>query len=376
MIGLLSQLGEAQSAHAPAAGEPVESPWPSFHHDSRHTGVGKSDLITGVQKWSKKLKAFMDSSPIVGAGGKLIYIGSTDGNLYALNASDSAQAWTFKTGGFIQSTPALSPDGKTVYIGSSDKHLYAVSASTGKKIWDFSMATAVRYSAPAVGSEGNIYIEAGNLYAIDQNGKELWKRFVGARDSSPAISPDGKRVYIGGDKVYALDSANGDVLWTFNTITFSSPAVTKDGKVVYIGAVNGNVYAIDAQNCNEMACNSLWASFVNRAANSTPAISPDEKVIYAGSTDGRLYAIAANNGLKKWFFTAGDKISHSSPAVSQDGRMIYVASYDNRVYGVEFATGKARWSFATGDAVASSPCMDASDVLYVASEDGKLYAIK
>ena len=53
-----------------------------------------------------------------------VYIGSSDGKLYAINA-DGALKWTFQTKDAIESSPAIGPDG-TVYIGSNDTHLYAI----------------------------------------------------------------------------------------------------------------------------------------------------------------------------------------------------------------------------------------------------------
>jgi outer membrane protein assembly factor BamB len=54
-----------------------------------------------------------------------VYIGSTDGRVYALAASDGSQQWQFQTGSNVLSSPAV-VDG-TVYVGSNDERVYALS---------------------------------------------------------------------------------------------------------------------------------------------------------------------------------------------------------------------------------------------------------
>jgi outer membrane protein assembly factor BamB len=39
--------------------------------------------------------------------GGAVYIGSGDGNVYALNAYSGAKLWSFSTGGAVESSPAL-----------------------------------------------------------------------------------------------------------------------------------------------------------------------------------------------------------------------------------------------------------------------------
>ncbi len=51
-------------------------------------------------------------------------MGSTDFNLYALDAHTGEKMWTFKTGRSVHSSPAVS-DG-VVYVGSFDNTLYAL----------------------------------------------------------------------------------------------------------------------------------------------------------------------------------------------------------------------------------------------------------
>jgi eukaryotic-like serine/threonine-protein kinase len=56
------------------------------------------------------------------AGG-VVYVGSYDYNVYALNARTGAKLWSYTTGYIVDSAPAVSNG--VVYFGSADGNVYA-----------------------------------------------------------------------------------------------------------------------------------------------------------------------------------------------------------------------------------------------------------
>ena len=72
----------------------------------------------------------------------------------------------------------------------------------------------------------------------------------------------------------------------------------------------------------------------------------------------------------RWSFQTGDKI-YSSPAIGSDGT-IYVASDDGNLYALN-PDGSLKWSFPTGDDIRSSPAIGSDGAIYVSSDD--LYAL-
>lgn len=136
----------------------------------------------------------------------VVYVGSWDAKLYALDASTGAKKWDYTTGGQVHSSPAL-PNG-VVYVGSYDGKLYAFNATTGGLLSGWPVSTG------------------------------------GGITSSPAVANG--VVYVGSydNKLYAFNAFNGNPYWaavTGGQIDFSSPAVT-DG-YVYIGSKDGRLYA-------------------------------------------------------------------------------------------------------------------------------------
>ena len=94
----------------------------------------------------------------------VVYVGSYDSNVYALNATTGTKLWNCATGDSVLSSPAVSNG--VVYVGSNDNNVYALNAATGAKLWNYATGSAV-FSSPAV-SNLVVYVGSndGNLYAI------------------------------------------------------------------------------------------------------------------------------------------------------------------------------------------------------------------
>src|SRR3989304_5363982 len=76
----------------PQAGE-----WAMFRRDAGHSGViDEGAPASGALKWTFATGAPIDSSPAVVNG--IVYIGSRDHNLYALDAATGEVRWKFATG--------------------------------------------------------------------------------------------------------------------------------------------------------------------------------------------------------------------------------------------------------------------------------------
>jgi len=61
----------------------------------------------------------------------VVYVGSGDGHVYALNASTGALLWSYTTGDHVYSSPAVVNG--VVYVGSNDGKVYAFSLKKGRE---------------------------------------------------------------------------------------------------------------------------------------------------------------------------------------------------------------------------------------------------
>jgi len=295
----------------------------------------------------------------------LVYAGSYDRRLYALDALTGDEVWKATLGGGVYNAPVVGGrDGwMCVYAVSLDRTAYAFDAETGEKIWNFETRPysptlgRVSVTAPCLSPDGSIlffgtwwidravagHVQEAFLWAVDaRTGKAVWKKKVGRqRLSSPlAVEVEGDvYVYIAGDdgRIQCFRASEGEQVWRFVT----------------------------ADRVRSSPC------YARTAAGPT---------IFIGSQYNYLYALDALTGRERWKFLAGDWID-STPAVARVGDRMYVffGSYDYRVYCVDALTGKLAWRYRTADAVSSSPALlqfEGKTYVLISSLDNWLYCLE
>jgi outer membrane protein assembly factor BamB len=96
-----------------------------FHHDLMHTGNSNSSApVTNQTAWRFNTGGPVDSPTVAGG---LVYVGSYDDKVYALDASNGDLIWSYTTDDMVVSSPAVANG--IVYIGSYDHMVYAFGPS-------------------------------------------------------------------------------------------------------------------------------------------------------------------------------------------------------------------------------------------------------
>jgi outer membrane protein assembly factor BamB/tRNA A-37 threonylcarbamoyl transferase component Bud32 len=312
--------------------------------------------------WTFKCEDEIRRKAILDEG--IIYVGSYDNNLYALNQANGQFLWKFPASNSIASTPAIFDE--DVFITSADHHLYSINKKTGEMNWRHKTNGPI-YSSPSVRYDHVFFgSDDAHCYALNaKRGKMVWKTnaFSPVR-SSPFVGDE--LVFFGteGGYIYALELATGKMKWQSQAkrAVTSSPTVADD--IVFIGSVDATVYAIDASSGW-----TIWRFRARRPIISSPTVH--EKAVYIGSSDGNLYAIDMDSGRQQWAFETGGQVA-SSPTAA--GELIYIGSTDGKVYCLSAKKGELQWVFETGGPVIASPLI-ADDVVYIGSSDKILYAL-
>jgi len=119
-----------------------------FRGDEKHSGIYSSNAIADNPKvkWKFKTNGYVNSSPAL--AGDRLYAGSSDSNLYCLDATSGALIWKFKTNGIVNSSPAVVKG--IVYFSSYDGNFYALDATNGNVKWKFTTAGEKRFSARGI----------------------------------------------------------------------------------------------------------------------------------------------------------------------------------------------------------------------------------
>lgn len=277
------------------------------------------DLSTGepVKYWEKEIEkpssgSFscgqgistpMSTYGVPALGEEVVYVGGYDGYLYSFTRKTGAEN-KYDTGSAIVGSPVFDPDTATVFIGSSNGKLYALYADlredekwifkTGDKIW----------SAPVV-DNGVVYVSSADhrLYALDiESGKEIWRFEAGAGLlSTPLI--ENNTIYIGAydNKFYAIETATEEqiqaakdgepaseqeAISVFNgagNCYWTTAYLNNDGDKIFVGNLDHKVYILDANDIS----NKL-GEYKTGGRVTTPAVEVQGRIIF-GSEDGKLY---------------------------------------------------------------------------------------
>jgi eukaryotic-like serine/threonine-protein kinase len=355
------------------------------------------NLTDGAQRWKFETGSRITSSPAVFQG--RVYFASYDGNIYAVDAKTGSKVWKFATEGehrftgkhlhgsdpaaesmpdpfdFYLSSPSIAEG--TLYVGSGDGNVYALDAASGGLRWKFHTGNVV-HASPAL-ANGLVYVGSWDsyFYAIDaKSGKERW-RFKTGEDfkianqvgiQSSATIADGV-VYFGcrDSNLYALDAATGAKKWLYDnkgSWVISTPIV-KDGTLYFATSDSGLFHAIDAKSGTLKYSLSFhhWPMF------SSPAIAG--RNLYIGSQAGTLIAIDLDKHATVWTFSTDGANRNGAALTKKDGDPDYSTAftdgfYDDLVIGV--------WKMLSIGAVLSSPVVE-QGMIYFGSTDGNLYAI-
>ena len=311
------------------------------------TEINRSNVEALELKWVFALDegAAPHSHPVVTED--TVFIGTTEGNLYALEKSSGCVRWRFEADSSIRSAVIagqLSSGRTLLFFGTVDGFAYAIDAVSGAQAW---LADAKDYPFSMI--TGTPLFHDDRLYVP-----------VSSAELGLAINPLYGCCKFRGS-LLALDAATGDVRWRTHTIQ-DEPKVT--GRHLLFVEHWGPSGA------------PIW---------SAPALDPSLGLIYVGTgenytrptsdTSDAILAIDHTDGAIRWVqqYTAEDAFNMSCvfsanhpncpkdtgpdldfgapPIVSRTaaGRTIVLAGQKSGgVYGIDADTGARLWSTAVG----------------------------
>ncbi len=116
------------------------------------------------QLWTYEDKSFpFFSSPAVNEA--LVFIGSRDKNLHAIDRATGEGKWTYRTRGRVDSSPLAFGD--AVVVGSTDGWLYALDQADGHELWKFELGGSLLASPVFASGKLLIGSQGGTLFALE-----------------------------------------------------------------------------------------------------------------------------------------------------------------------------------------------------------------
>jgi polyvinyl alcohol dehydrogenase (cytochrome) len=186
------------------------------------------------------------SQPVI-VGGR-VFVGSTGGTVYSLDASTGCLYWTYNAGGFVKAAPTIVRTGSrwAAYFGDGRGYAHAVDAESGQPLWKTKLDDnpAARVTGSPTYYKGRLYVPLssgeetlqsqpkyecckfrGSLSALDaKTGRVIWKTYT--------VTDPAKQYKTNADGV-ALYGPAGAGIW-------SAPTIDEKRKRIYAGT--GNSY--------------------------------------------------------------------------------------------------------------------------------------
>jgi eukaryotic-like serine/threonine-protein kinase len=227
-------------------GEVRSSPYISEGHLFIGSDDGRLYAINGLvgrKVWEINIGAPVRSTPLV--YNDLIYFGSESGEFFCTDLGGTIK-WRFKAKRAITSSACITQN--IVFFGSMDSTLYALDAKTGWVIWRYRLGKPT-ISTPFI-VENYLFTGAssGDITCIDiRTSKEVWHYSTEHQvTGSPIVFKDS--LYCGSvdGHLYSLEYRTGRLRWKFRTegpITGTPIAVDE---TIYIGSTDHRLYALAA----------------------------------------------------------------------------------------------------------------------------------
>jgi outer membrane protein assembly factor BamB len=209
------------------------------------------DAHNGSVLWTYHAAGAVKASPSLAGG--VLYFGDYSGELQAVGEEHGHRLWRSGSGGALlgsgtfYSTPAVMYG--RVFLGNTDGRVYAYDASTGKLDWAVQTGAYV-YASPAVtnapGLGPTIYLGSydGTFYAVNaRSGHVEWHYRAGGKISGSATIV-GDIVYfadLGAHRTIGLGISTGKVVFSMGTGSFDP--VISDDHYLYLSGITG-LYAL------------------------------------------------------------------------------------------------------------------------------------
>ena len=208
---------------------PAWNGWSPSHDNTRFQpapGLAAADAPRLKLKWAFAYPGLMAWGQPTVVGGR-VFVASSNGEVYALDAGSGCTLWTFKASAPVRTalTIGKGPSGPAAWFGDMTGGVYAIDAETGRQLWRIQAD-----ANPATRITGSPVLDGGRLYVPVSSGEE-------GSAASPAYACCTFR-----GSVEALDAATGKVIWKTYTVPEPHPYRRPGDPRSLTGPAGGSVW--------------------------------------------------------------------------------------------------------------------------------------
>ena len=344
--------------------------WAQFHGDSFSQGFQSIDSGFALSSaWISEPYQITSSSPVLGfdyEGKEILYVGTTDAHLLAIDTSDGSKKWDRYLGdgteARIVSSPAVSDKGD-IYIITNRKISDDLFGSTLHKVdefsnplWSYSFPNngfttgspkvftsseqALVFVYVTVGGTGNPQGELFVLRDDDRRVELMDRKPLGeCRYDNTGSGPGPEDFYDDVNEAWDFITdfpVKFDVGGTPLPDTFVAPTPAIDvNRQKPLIAIADNLCSMGAYEWDGSELSVIWREPHDFNMHSSTALLPNGLMVF-GRKDGKLFGYDAQTGVKMWEYDAGDPVL-ATPAATP-GLFIFVVS-KNSIQAINASDG-------------------------------------
>lgn len=297
-------------------------------------------------------------SPVADPARGLIYVGSRDGTLLALDDLDGSFVWELDVGGGLSSVPILASvdldtglghetapgeDADWLLTGTDDGALVVVDLDTREPVWRYRTNGLIR--TPAIIGEGVVH-------------------FSNSRD-----------------QIYTVDLTTGEWVWEYDGefqkdftvygragLAYLPPLDPTDTGVLYTGLSDGKVVAIDAVSGSPRWVESLAPVEGERLfldVDTTPLIQAERGELLVANQASGVFSLGLSDGSRRW----QQEIRAVGSLAAMPGGVVLAASSLEGLFALE-ADGRIRWHEQLDPGAVATPVVVGGTVFVAHSDAG------
>jgi outer membrane protein assembly factor BamB len=285
-------------------------------------------------------RARMGDELIPTASGGMVFLGSGDGVLHALDAVTGKEHWTYRTKSPIAVAPVYAEG--LLYFTTGENRLYAIDARTGAWRWQYEREVpdsfTIRGASAPLAAQGRVYGGFSDGYVVALNGKDgevLWARAIGGDetrfvdvDATPTLADGTLYVSSHTGGVYALDPNDGNIRWRYPVEGAGTVRVAGDR--VYFGAVRDGLHCLDLQG------HLLWRQSLAKQGVLSSPVTLGTRYLLLSASEGGTFVVDPMDGHLLQSFDPGHGVS-SEPV--SDGHQVYVLTNTGFIYAFALQRG-------------------------------------
>jgi outer membrane protein assembly factor BamB len=338
--------------------------WPVFRGNALQNGVVEAKLPDQLDVlWKFSTKDAIEGAPAIVDG--VVYVGSFDDHLYAIDLKTGEQKWKTKLGP-IKASPSVK-DGK-VYAGDVEGKFYCVDAAKGEKLWTFETGGEIASGCNFAGDRILIGSHDETLYCLDMKGNKIWDfKTQGPVNGAPVVA--GGKTFVAGcdSNLHVIDIKSGKEDFSIDLGGQAGATAAVRGDGVYVGTMNNQVLGIDL--VNRKIDWTFEAPKRKQPFYASAAVT--DSLVLVGSRDKKVYAIDRKKGDAVWEWATDGRVDCSPVVV---GSRVYFGSLDKNFYVINLKDGSKAQEIELDSGVLGSPAVGGGCVV-VGTEKGTIYCL-